>query len=103
MIGVTCPRCQQQWFCNAMDAFRAGVCPVGTEGPSRDTRPVPPDPVSAALRDLVGWALVIFTTMLGGLWLGMSLGVGRLAPLQGAFALLLFLPLSWLLFPRVLL
>jgi hypothetical protein len=44
----------------------------------------------------------MFTTVLSGLWLGMSLGVGKVVSPQAAFTALIFVPLSWLLFPRVL-
>jgi hypothetical protein len=50
----------------------------------------------------VGWTVVIFTTLLGGLWLGMSFAVGKLAPPREVFTVLVLLPLSWLLVPRVL-
>jgi hypothetical protein len=63
------------------------------------------DPLSlfcAALRSVVGWAVVIFATTLSGLWLGMSIGHRELVSPGLVFLALLISPLSWLLFPQLL-
>ena len=56
----------------------------------------------AALRTVVGWAFVLFTTTLFGLWLGMSIAFGEMASLHVVFMTLVVSPLSWLLFPQML-
>jgi hypothetical protein len=62
------------------------------------------DPVSvfhAALRSVVGWTLVIFATMLCGLWLGTPLARGKFESLDLVFGMLILSTFAWLVFPEV--
>src|SRR5262245_14956033 len=102
MIGVTCPRCQQPWFCDEVEASRARLCPACAQGGRSEARSAPPSAFGAALRDFLGWTLVIFATLLCGLWLGMSVAAGQLVSPVPAFFLLIVIPFSWLFFPQVL-
>ena len=102
MIGVTCPRCKQHWFRDESDAGPASLCHACARGRGGDPLPAPRSPAGEALRDLGIWALVLFATVLGGLWLGMSLGVGRPAPPEMVLTVLSLVPLSWFVFPQVL-
>lgn len=57
--------------------------------------------IGGALRSVVGWAVVIFTTFLAGFWIGMSIGTGKLATPDDVFAAVLLTTFGWLVFPQL--
>jgi len=102
MTGVTCPRCKRPWYREGGDAGPGRLCPACAGGRGGGPLPAPRSPVAEALRDLVMWALVLFAAVLGGVWLGMSLGAGRPAPPEMVLTALSLVPLSVFVFPQVL-
>ena len=98
MIGVTCPRCKQQWFRDDNDTHKELLCPACAGGRVGD---VPSAFLSAVGAALDSWAFVIPATMLSGLWLGASVGLGRPASPQAVLGPLIC-PLVWIFFLPVL-
>ncbi len=60
------------------------------------------DALREPIQSLVGWTVVILVTVVAGLWVGIWIGTGELPSLKIAFQALIFAPVAWLLFPRIL-